>query len=191
MSGAQRAPSARDARSWRARGQSVVEFALILPVALLIVGAVLDVSRVYFAWIDLESATRHAAEWVAENPGYTTTGGYYDSTDTANYCNATFPCASAPTSDAKIVMDRSVGTSFTKVYTAPTCSSVNVPTVWAAIVSTPSTATSDGGNAAYPVATARVKACYPFRTLFSYPFFTFSGAWHLSVDRTFTIIVGR
>ena len=50
------------ARRERAAGQSVAEFALVLPVMLLILVAVADFSRVFTAIITVEAATRDAAE---------------------------------------------------------------------------------------------------------------------------------
>ena len=55
------------------RGQSVAEFALLLPVMLAFLGLTIDFARVFQTWITLESATRDAAEYAA------TTGT--DSTD--------------------------------------------------------------------------------------------------------------
>jgi len=161
------------------------------------VGVSIDIARLYFAWIDLESATRHAAQWVATDPALETTGGYYDSTDTANYCgdvgvSTGFPCTAAPGTDAKTVLDREMKTvTFAKVTTLPACGTVTSPTVYAVIQSTPSTSTSDGGSAANPVATARVVACLTFRTFFSYPLLTHDGAWPISIDRTYSVVVRR
>lgn len=49
-------------RSGRA-GQSVVEFALILPIMLVIILAVLDLSRIYTTMLTVESAAREAADF--------------------------------------------------------------------------------------------------------------------------------
>jgi Flp pilus assembly protein TadG len=49
------------------RGQSLVEFALILPIMLTLLGAAVDLSRLYSSWIKLQSATRAAAEYTATN----------------------------------------------------------------------------------------------------------------------------
>jgi Flp pilus assembly protein TadG len=170
-------------------GQSVVEFALVLPVALTMVGATLDLARVYSTWSTLEMATRDAAQYVASDPGYTTTGGYYDSTDTTNYCATppfTTACTSAPSTDAKSVLDAETGRTFSKSATQTDCTS---PTVWAQL--TTSTSAADGGNSAYPVATAVITSCMRFRALFAYPFFTQGGDWIIRVQRTYSIIVGR
>ncbi|MEZ0240231.1 MAG: TadE/TadG family type IV pilus assembly protein [Chloroflexota bacterium] len=52
-------------RPHRSRGQSVAEFAVILPVMLALFGAAVDFSRLYNSWINLEAATRDAAEYAA------------------------------------------------------------------------------------------------------------------------------
>ena len=66
-------------RSRRAgrRGQSLVEFAIVLPVLLALTGITIDASRVYFQWLDLESATRDAAQSVVSDPGLIASGGTY------------------------------------------------------------------------------------------------------------------
>lgn len=168
------------------RGQALTEFAIIVPVLLTMVGVALDVSRVYITWVNLEAATRDAAQYVASDPAYTTSGGYYDATDTANYCT-TFPCTTVPSSDAKTVVDKEVSRTFSKSATQTTCST---PTVWAVLAS-PSTDSSTGGSTSYPMASVTVTACVPFRTLFSYPFFTQSGNWIVRTSATYKILVGR
>jgi Flp pilus assembly protein TadG len=51
----------------RQLGQSLTEFALLLPILIGLVGATLDFARVYEQRVRLESATRDAAEWAATN----------------------------------------------------------------------------------------------------------------------------
>src|SRR3954468_8482009 len=65
--------------SRRTAGQSLVEFAVLLPVMLTLFGAAVDVARVYQAWITLEASTRDAAEYVAT----------YDTTATGALSDAT------------------------------------------------------------------------------------------------------
>ena len=48
-------------------GQSLVEFAILLPFILLLVGGTIDLARVFGASITLESAVRNAAEYVASS----------------------------------------------------------------------------------------------------------------------------
>ena len=109
-----RTPAGRLGAHRRGRGQSLAEFALILPVMLAIMGMGVDFARLFFAWIDLESATRDAAQYVANDPAFQNSGGgYYDSTDSTNHC-ASFPCSSAPTTDAKGVLETATGKTFTK-----------------------------------------------------------------------------
>ncbi|MEO5966071.1 MAG: PKD domain-containing protein, partial [Candidatus Limnocylindrales bacterium] len=62
------APKARPtARSHRSRGQSLVEFALILPVLLLIVLGGIDFGRVFLGWVALNNTARIAANYAASN----------------------------------------------------------------------------------------------------------------------------
>jgi len=49
-------------------GQSLVEFALVLPVVLLVVLAGLDFGRVFLGWVDLHTMARVGANFAAENP---------------------------------------------------------------------------------------------------------------------------
>ena len=168
------------------RGQSLVEFALVAPILLALVGVLLDFSRVFAVWVNLESATRDAAQYVATDPGYTTSGGYYDPTDSGNYC-ATYPCTAAPSSDAKTVLDREVNAAFSKSSSQTACAG---PTVWAGL-STPSTSSADGGSASYPMAAATVTACMTFRPLFAYPLLTQDGSWTIRSERSFKVLVGR
>lgn len=50
------------------RGQSLVEFALVLPVLLLILLVALDAGRVFLGWVELNNAARIAANHAASNP---------------------------------------------------------------------------------------------------------------------------
>jgi Flp pilus assembly protein TadG len=176
-----------ESRGWA--GQSLVEFALIVPVLLTLVGAALDLSRVYATWLKLESAARDAAQYVATDPGYNTSGGYFDATDTAHYCATppfTTACTGPTSTDAKSVLDSEVGVTFTKASSQTSCTS---PTVWATL--TASTSSSTGGSNSYPLASTTVTACMRFRALFAYPFFTQNGDWVLRVQRTYSVLVGR
>lgn len=64
-SGAPLAPAARHRKS---RGQSLAEFALTLPMALLMVLFGLDFGRVFLGWVALNNAAREAANYAAMNP---------------------------------------------------------------------------------------------------------------------------
>lgn len=61
-------------RSWRrlgrrrSAGQSLVEFALVLPVMLLLVLFGVDFGRVFLGWVELNNVVRVAADFAAENP---------------------------------------------------------------------------------------------------------------------------
>lgn len=55
-------------RGERTRGQSLVEFALVLPLMLLLLMVAVDFSRAYLGWINLHNAAREAANYAALNP---------------------------------------------------------------------------------------------------------------------------
>ncbi len=150
----------------RSRGQSLVEFALILPVLLTLLGAAIDVARVYPAWNALEAATRDAAEYAAT----------YDTT------------SSAATADAqRIVCTETLGVAgYQSQASPPGCSSPSV-TVTSFSLST----TAPGASTKYPVASVTVVASLPFRTSFPYPLFTQNGTWTLRSTQSYSIIQGR
>ena len=50
------------------RGQGLVEFAILLPVLLLVVLGAVDFGRVMFSWIQITNASREAAAYAAFNP---------------------------------------------------------------------------------------------------------------------------
>jgi PKD repeat protein len=51
----------------RPRGQSLAEFALVVPVMLLLVLVVIDFGRVYLGWVNLQQMVRVAANYAAEH----------------------------------------------------------------------------------------------------------------------------
>jgi Flp pilus assembly protein TadG len=79
------------------RGQSMVEFALALPILILILSGMLDIGRVYFTFIALEEAAAEAALYLAINPTCPTTAD--PDSDAGNPCadpnNATFRAQNA------------------------------------------------------------------------------------------------
>jgi len=171
------APSRRRRGS---RGQSLVEFALLIPVLLLFVGVILDMSRLYQAWVNLESATSDAAQYIASTRDPVTTvfsPAQTPSTDgtLANNANATR------------ILHAETSQSFTPSTSLGSCAA---PTVTTSMSYSTDQAAS-GGTAAFPAGTAIVVACEPFRTLFPYPFFTVNGSWTLKSQKQFTTLVGR
>jgi Flp pilus assembly protein TadG len=157
----------RPETSPRRRGQSLVEFALILPIVLTMVGAAVDVARLYQGWITLEGATRDAAEYAATktttSSAATTEAQRIICTQTANVPGFTAPVGNP---------------------TACTSPTVNVTSF---NVST----TATGASATYPIATVTVRATLPFRTFFGYPLFTQNGAWTLTSTQSFSILQNR
>ena len=74
-----------DRRRRRRRGQSLVEFAITLPIILFLTLIALDFGRVYLGWINLQSMSRIAANLAANNPTAWQGGG--DANVQAKYQN--------------------------------------------------------------------------------------------------------
>lgn len=55
-------------RGRRSRGQSLVEFTLVLPMLLLLILVGLDFGRVFLGWVELNNVVREAANYAASNP---------------------------------------------------------------------------------------------------------------------------
>jgi Flp pilus assembly protein TadG len=151
----------------RSLGQSLVEFALILPIMLTLTGAAIDLSRVFGVWVTLESATRDAAEQVASDITVTTQ-------------------AQADVRGKAILCSQLAGTvGFSAPAGAPSaCTSPTATVKWIPQTSSP-------GTTRNPMVTVTVTSSLQFRTLFPYPLFTQSGAWTLSSTQKYQILQGR
>jgi hypothetical protein len=63
------------------RGQSVTEFGLVLPVLLIVLLVGVDAGRLFFGWVNLQNASRIAANYAATNPaGPFVAGSPYETT---------------------------------------------------------------------------------------------------------------
>ena len=67
----------------KSRGQSLVEFAIFIPVLITILLLAVDVGRVYLGWVTLSNVARIGANFAAQNPSAWQGGG--DSTVQARY----------------------------------------------------------------------------------------------------------
>jgi Flp pilus assembly protein TadG len=163
--------SARKGDGSRSRGQSLAEFALVLPVFLTMFGATLDFARLYQAWITLQEATRIAAEYAAAN-------------DTS--------AASAQTDAKRIVCTQTQGVpGFQKSAMSPP-NDVNQCTQPAVTVTSFTRSTTDpGASGANPIGAATVSASLPFRMFFNYPLLTDNGTWTIQVTASYRVIQGR
>jgi Flp pilus assembly protein TadG len=172
------APYRRAAQRRKSAGQSVAEFALILPVALAILGASIDFSRLYNSWVNLEAATRDAAEYVATCVNGGSNGG---STSGA----LLFRCDGlGSTTTALTQAKRVVCTELGKVATC-TDPAVTVPTY------TQDPTTAAGGSVNTPVTTVSVRSSQVFRTIFPYPLFTNNGQLTIVSQRQYKIVQGK
>lgn len=158
-------------RANRGRGQSIAEFAILLPILLAFVGLSIDFARVFQAWITIESATRDAAESAATNGT-----GMGDALVLARKT----VCVQSQTVPG---FKRSSAASPDDV---EACEWPNVNVV-AFDIST----TSAGASVRYPIGTATVQATLDFRPFFEYPLITQDGAWTITSQTTFSIAQGR
>jgi Flp pilus assembly protein TadG len=161
---------ARPDRHGRTRGQSVTEFALLLPVLVAFIGLTIDFARVYQAWITLESATRDAAEYAATSA--TSSGDATTKAKKTVCLQATsvpgFTRSSlASPNDVEQCTSPSVTVSFSTSTSAPGATQLN------------------------PLGTATVQTSLPFNTLIAWPFLTTNGTWTISSAATFSVIQGR
>lgn len=157
----------RPRRRERSAGQSVVEFAIILPVMLALLGAIVDFSQVYDNWITLQAAGRDAAERAASQAATS---------------------AQAQTLAKDTVCSQSVRL---RAFSAPpgNPSACTTPTVTVTAFSVSTTA--PGASTKYPVGSATVEVAYPFRPLFTYPFLGSAGTWTITTRASFQVIQGR
>jgi len=150
----------------RGSGQSLVEFALILPLMLTFVGLTLDVARLFQARITLESLTRDAAEYAA---GQATTS------------------SQALTAAREVVCLGATG--LPGFVAGPTPEECVQPSV--AIASFSSSTDAPGATADYPIVRVAVQTSLPFNTLLPYPLFTQDGAWNLGSTRDYSLMQNR
>lgn len=164
-------PRRRVSDARKSRGQSLAEFALILPLFLTMFGATLDFARLYQAWIALQAATRVAAEYTATNS--TTIAGAQS--DARRFvCSQTQgvpgfqKSALTPPNDVNQCTQPSVTvTSFTRSTTDP------------------------GASGANPIGASTVQASMPFRMFFNYPLLTDGGTWQLTARESYRVVQGR
>jgi Flp pilus assembly protein TadG len=164
-----RKPTRRRAR--RSGGQSIAEFALLLPVMLAFLGLTIDFARVFQAWITMQAATRDAAEAAA------TTG-----TSSAN----------ALTVAQKTICLQSQNIPGFQRSTAASPADVEQcasPTV--TVLSYNLSQTAAGASKNYPIGTVTIRSSVPFRPLFAYPFLTQNGNWTIITEATFSVAQNR
>jgi Flp pilus assembly protein TadG len=174
-----RTPRQRDARAGstsrrhaRGRGQSVAEFALLLPVMLAFLGLTIDFARVFQVWITVESATRDAAEYAA------TTGT--DSADALTKAKKTV-CLQAQNVTgfrrSALASPNDVQQCLAPTVTVVSFSRSTDPTI--------------GASNNYPIGSATINVTIPFTPLFAYPFLTSNGTITITSQASFSVAQGR
>jgi Flp pilus assembly protein TadG len=136
---------------------------------LALLGATVDIARVFQTWIALNGAVRDAAEVAALE---TTSGA-------------------ASTAARRVVCLQAQGLpGFTRGTGTPPldieqCAWPQVTTTWS------SSTTAVGATTKYPIGTATVQASFDFEPLVDYPFITNDGTWNVQVSQEFSVVQGR
>ena len=152
----------------RARGQSVAEFAILLPVVLTLVLGGIDFSRAYERQMRLEQAIRQASEIVAMRATSTT-----EAQDMARQ----MVC---------VQLGRAATCTVGTIPSSGECTDLCLD------VSFSRSTTALGATVDHPLAAAQVTAATAFRTVFPYPLLTSdTGQLTLSAASTYSILQGR
>jgi Flp pilus assembly protein TadG len=165
-------PDSARRRNGKSRGQSVAEFALLLPVMLAFLGLTIDFARVFQAWITLESATRDGAEYAATNGT--------SSSDALTKAQKVI-CIQAQ----NIPGFQKSGLASPNDVNQCTRPTVTVVSWSSSILG------SDGASGSYPVVTTTIRSTVPFSPLFAYPFLTQNGTWTITSQSTFSVAQNR
>lgn len=152
----------------QARGQSVAEFAIVLPVVLTLVLGGIDFSRAYERQMRLEQASREASETVA--------------TVAQNATEASELAREIVCKQFGRAADCTLGT----IAADGTCTDLCLDVTFS------TSTTALGARTETPLATANVSAATSFRTLFPYPLLTTdTGQMTLGSHSMYEILQGR
>jgi Flp pilus assembly protein TadG len=114
-----RPPSRASCRQLDLRGQALVEFALILPILLLLAVGIMDFGRALFVFSEVSSATREAVRYGTNTDLITKTTLLLDCTSIQSRARSMFTLA--PTTLAvNVVIERPAGSSFNRLSCATT-----------------------------------------------------------------------
>jgi hypothetical protein len=182
----------------RQRGQSLVEFALIVPILLMLLVGIADLGRVFAASIVVESSTRNAAEIAAQQylrdfptwpPASPVPSGYYSDlhlkaaravcAETRGLPNSSYSGGSCP--------DMPIVAVCVHDGTDDACNSepfgASIPPECGDLSSWP---TNDPPSGAEPSRYVEVRVCYHFSMLTQVPFISFQD-FFIQRTRTFTV----
>ncbi len=186
-------PDRRPSRP-RQRGQSVVEFALVIPVLMVLVVGIADLGRIFAATVTVEGATRDAAESVSQaylaNPPGTLSAapvppaGYYG---TLHATAATAICAETRGLPG-VVVDPGTGSCSgmplilvcvhdgADELCANEVNGATIPAQCTSMATAPTNASADGTRRY-----VEVRTCYRFDAMIHMPWFDFGTIW---IERT-------
>ncbi len=169
------------------RGQSLVEFALVLPMLLVLLLGVADFGRVFAAGITLESAARNGAEAAAQE--------YLQiqrnkTLETADYTKLHQIAVEAVCRDAEVLPNATGGASCTSPAVAVCVHDATAGDSGCGAEATGAPVECDGmggwtpalaGSATSPLPYVEVRVCYRFTTLFDLKQLQLPFGWGLSV----------
>jgi Flp pilus assembly protein TadG len=153
----------RPRRGWR--GQSLVEFALLLPLMLAFLGISIDVARIFQARIVVEAATRDAVEYAATT--------------------ATTEAAALGEALRIVCTQATAVPGYVAGVTPDACDQPDV-----AVTDFSRSETAVGASPEFPIVTVRVETTLPFATLFRYPFVSAEG-WTIRVAQSYSVVQNR
>lgn len=151
-----------------AHGQSVAEFAIVLPIILTLVLGGLDFSRAWERQMRLEQAVRQASETVARRASSTSEAQDMARQMVCLQFGRAATCTLGPIPSSGACPDLCLGVTFSR------------------------SAIATGATVEHPLASARVTAAAAFRTAFPYPLLTSdTGDLTLSASSAYEILQGR
>jgi Flp pilus assembly protein TadG len=149
------------------RGQALAEFALILPILVMLTGGAIDLARVYQASITLESATRNAVESAA---------------------TISLDSTAAQTEAQRVLCAETQNLAGFVPGTGGVIETCTAPGV--TVTSFARSGTAPGASYKYPLANVTVNAQLRFEMLLPWPGLP-EGGWTLRSTQSYSILQGR
>jgi Flp pilus assembly protein TadG len=97
--------------NYRQRAQAFVEFALVLPLLLVLIGGGIDLARVYFMGIETSNGAAQAALYVADNSSNTSGPTSFSATNLASVVKGSYAGSPLGCSAVTVVQNQSTSAS--------------------------------------------------------------------------------